>query len=66
MTSTGTRVQAQTCKGCAHFFVTYDLNFPYGCRAMAFKSRRYPYHEVEAASGAPCQMRLATGASRTG
>jgi len=45
------------CRGCIHFFVTYDVTFPYGCRAMGFKSRRYPYLEVQEASGMPCQMR---------
>ena len=44
-----------TCKDCIHFFVTYDPRFPYGCRSMGFKSRRYPHFEVQAASGEPCQ-----------
>lgn len=61
-----TRMQAQTCKGCVHFHVTYDPHFPYGCRSLGFKSRRYPYHEVQAASGAPCQMRQAQSAGPTG
>jgi hypothetical protein len=47
----------QTCKSCIYFFVTYDPNFPYGCRGLGIKSRRHPYHEVVAASGVPCQMR---------
>ncbi|HEY6896295.1 MAG TPA: hypothetical protein VI279_03460 [Rhodocyclaceae bacterium] len=46
-----------TCKGCVHFFVTYDTSFPYGCRILGFKSRRYPYLEVEASSGQPCEAR---------
>ncbi len=45
------------CKGCLHFYVTYDPGFPYGCRAMGFKSRNYPYVQVQAASGTACQMR---------
>jgi hypothetical protein len=47
----------QTCKDCIHFFVTYDPQFPYGCRSMGFKSRRYPCFEVQEASGEPCQGR---------
>jgi hypothetical protein len=39
-----------------HYFITYDQNFPYGCRAMNFKSRSVPCKEVESASGLPCQM----------
>lgn len=56
------RHQAQRCRDCVHLFVTYDPGFPYGCRAMGFKSRRPPSHEVQAASGAPCQMWRAKGA----
>ena len=47
--------RAATCKGCIHFFVTYDPHFPYGCRSMGFKSRRYPHVEVEEATGESCQ-----------
>jgi hypothetical protein len=41
---------------CAHHFITYDPSFPYGCRAMNFKSRTLPHLEVRAASGMDCQM----------
>lgn len=44
-----------TCKDCAHFFVTYDRYFPYGCRKMDFKSLRYPHFEVRETTGKPCQ-----------
>ncbi len=47
----------QTCKECVHFYVTYDANFPYGCKAMDFKSLRYPYFVVQDATGDACQMR---------
>ena len=45
------------CRGCIHFFMTYHSAFPYGCRAMGFKSRKYPCIEVRAATGAVCGMR---------
>jgi hypothetical protein len=45
-----------TCTGCLHHFITYDPRFPYGCRAMNFKSRIPPRDEVRAASGMDCQM----------
>ena len=56
----------QTCKDCIHFFVTYDSNFPYGCRSMGFKSRRYPYLEVQEATAEPChgwEMKMKPGAA---
>lgn len=42
------------CQRCAHYFITHDALFPYGCRAMGFKSRTSPHAEVEAATGAAC------------
>lgn len=47
------------CKGCRHFYITYDASFPYGCRALQFKSRRQPYVEVQSASLTPCMAREA-------
>lgn len=44
-----------SCLKCAFHFITYDPRFPYGCRAMNFKSRTLPQHEVEAATGMNCQ-----------
>ena len=46
-----------SCNGCAHFHITYDPQFPYGCRALQFKSRQLPYVEVQAASQLPCMAR---------
>lgn len=46
---------APRCPRCAHYFITHDPNFPYGCRALAFKSRNAPEREVQGASGMPCQ-----------
>lgn len=42
------------CLKCSHYFITHDVRFPYGCRAMNFKSRRLPQIEVEMASNAVC------------
>jgi len=47
---------SRNCANCVHHFITYDTHFPYGCRAMNFKSKRPPYLEVEESSGLPCQM----------
>ena len=42
------------CFRCKDFHVTYDRDFPYGCRKMAFKSRRLPALEVSSATGEAC------------
>jgi hypothetical protein len=34
------------CHKCIYYYVTWNANFPHGCRAMGFKSRRYPINEV--------------------
>jgi len=43
------------CHRCVHYFITWDENFPHGCRSMGFKSRRYPGEEVrQAMNGQEC------------
>jgi hypothetical protein len=42
------------CNRCAHYFITHDMKFRYGCRALDFKSQRQPIREVVAASGQSC------------
>ncbi|WP_456402030.1 uracil-DNA glycosylase [Persephonella sp.] len=42
------------CYKCKHFFITWDRNFPYGCKAYNFKSRLLPSIEVKSASGKEC------------
>jgi len=37
------------CRKCRYFFVTWNKQFPHGCRAMGFKSWRYPIDEVRGA-----------------
>ena len=44
----------ENCFNCRHFSLTWELRFPYLCRAMGFKSRRMPSREVLEASGRPC------------
>ena len=48
-----------TCRDCVFFYITHDPAFPYGCRAMNFKGKDYPFLMVRAASGMACQMRQA-------
>lgn len=42
------------CKNCIHYHITWDRKFPYGCKALQFKSVRAPSLEVFAASGIAC------------
>ncbi|THF57217.1 uracil-DNA glycosylase [Pseudothauera rhizosphaerae] len=47
---------APDCKACAHYYITHDPTFPYGCRRLGFKTRRQPAQDVLASSGLPCMM----------
>jgi len=42
------------CNDCTHYYITHDVNFRYGCRALDFKSQRQPILDVIAASGQQC------------
>lgn len=54
--STAPPAQPPDCNACAHYYITHDPAFPYGCRRLAFKSRRKPAQDVQASSGLPCMM----------
>jgi hypothetical protein len=43
-----------TCQACSHYFITHDVSFRYGCRALKFKSQQQPMLDVIAASGQQC------------
>jgi len=44
------------CFHCRHFYITYDTNFPYGCRAAGFRSHVLPAEEVFISSGMHCLL----------
>ena len=44
------------CLRCAHYYVTWEPAFPYGCRALGFKSHIQPSVAVYQSSGMPCQV----------
>jgi len=44
------------CMTCLHFYVTHEPAFPYGCRALGFKSTQYPAITVFTSSGMHCQL----------
>jgi hypothetical protein len=52
------------CFSCQHFYITYDPQFPYGCRAAGFKSRWMPAKEMFASSGMDCQFYSCKGKTR--
>ena len=45
------RINCMTCK---YYYVTWDPNFPKGCKAFGFKTRNLPSIEVKKASGEDC------------
>ncbi|WP_374327018.1 hypothetical protein [Azonexus sp.] len=46
------------CRYCRHYFITFDRHFPYGCRALEFRSAREPARDVLESSGQPCHYFL--------
>lgn len=50
------QLDAKLCLNCMHYFITYEPHFPYGCRALSFKSKRLPCNEVFEASNSNCLM----------
>ncbi|OQY15930.1 MAG: hypothetical protein B6I32_04810 [Desulfobacterium sp. 4572_20] len=35
-------MQSIDCHKCEYYYVTWDKDFPHGCRGMGFKSRQLP------------------------
>ncbi|MCI3920958.1 uracil-DNA glycosylase [Paenibacillus sp. TRM 82003] len=42
------------CLKCKHYYVTWDPQFPRGCRAFNFKTSAMPSATVLSSSGSPC------------
>ena len=42
------------CRGCRHFFVTYEPQNPWGCRKFGFKGKNLPAQIVYRATGMQC------------
>ena len=42
------------CNSCAHFFITWNKRFPFGCRAMGFMSSNSPSKDVFEVEGRDC------------
>lgn len=43
------------CPQCHYFYVTWDKNFPKGCKVFRFKSKKIPSDFVYEASGLLCE-----------
>ncbi len=44
------------CIKCRHYYITWDKNFPHGCRAMGFKCREMPSTVVKKSSEIECLL----------
>jgi len=42
------------CYQCKYFYVTWDRNFPRGCKVFGFKGQQIPSLLVIQSSGRPC------------
>ncbi|MBN2398029.1 MAG: uracil-DNA glycosylase [Deltaproteobacteria bacterium] len=42
------------CTQCEHYYITWDKNFPHGCRALGFKSAQLPCTTVRISSNQEC------------
>lgn len=51
---TGEKLERVECFKCRYFFITWDPNFPKGCKAYQFKTKQLPAIEVKKASGQTC------------
>jgi len=47
-------MENKNCKNCKFFYITWDKNFPYGCKKLKFKSKKIPSDEVVSLSGFQC------------
>jgi len=45
---------ATLCSKCRYYYITWDKSFPYGCRAMGFKSKTLPSLLTQQVSGQQC------------
>ncbi|MBK8318769.1 MAG: hypothetical protein IPP59_01190 [Betaproteobacteria bacterium] len=53
-TNAGDADKSARCNDCAHYYITHDTRFRYGCRALGFKSQQQPIRVVMEASAQQC------------
>ena len=44
------------CRECKHYFITFDIKAPYGCRAFGFKTKTVPSSIVYQNSSSRCAL----------
>lgn len=44
------------CRECDYYYVTWDINAPYGCKAMGFKGKLMPSIAVLQSTGKQCLL----------
>jgi hypothetical protein len=42
------------CRKCIHYYITWDVNFPYGCKLFKLKSKQLPSAIVFESIGNQC------------
>lgn len=47
-------VKNVNCIKCKYFYITWDKNFPNGCKLFGFKGLKMPSITVVEATGSPC------------
>ncbi|WML34524.1 uracil-DNA glycosylase [Clostridium sp. OS1-26] len=47
----GKKVQ---CHNCKYYYITWDIQFPYGCKLYGIKSKQVPSIIVSKSIGMPC------------
>lgn len=48
------KLTGPVCHDCVHYYITWDKAFPFGCRAMGFKSKNAPHFLTRQLSGMTC------------
>lgn len=43
------------CRNCCYYYITWDKNFPYGCKIFGVKSKQMPSIIVHQSIGKPCE-----------
>jgi hypothetical protein len=56
MNTLNMKAEKIACTRCANYYVTWDKDFPYGCRGFGFKSKADPRHTVRKTSGQECML----------
>lgn len=49
-------VDRSLCRQCKYYYVTWDPQYPHGCRGFDMKSKKHPALIVQESSGQRCLM----------